>query len=47
VFDIRKVNTTLLPDSALHDLLVRTEGLGDALADKFVTGGQVVLMRYV
>ncbi|KAJ7860122.1 class II aldolase and Adducin N-terminal domain-containing protein [Mycena olivaceomarginata] len=45
VFDIRTVATSLLPDSALHDLLVRTAGLGDALAAKFVTGGQVVLMR--
>ncbi|KAJ7305645.1 arad-like aldolase/epimerase [Mycena albidolilacea] len=45
VFDIRTVATSLLPDSALHDLLVRTAGLGDALAAKFVTGSQVVLMR--
>ncbi|KAJ7772165.1 arad-like aldolase/epimerase [Mycena metata] len=45
IFDTRTLSANVLATSALHDLLVRTEAVGDALAAKFVTGSSVVLMR--
>ncbi|KAJ7036072.1 arad-like aldolase/epimerase [Mycena alexandri] len=40
IFDIRALTTSILPTTALHDLLVRNEAMGDALAAKFVTSSQ-------
>ncbi|KAJ7056764.1 arad-like aldolase/epimerase [Mycena amicta] len=45
IFDTRKLSTAILPEDQLHDLLVRNELLGDALAGTFESGSQVVLMR--
>ncbi|KAJ7046105.1 arad-like aldolase/epimerase [Mycena alexandri] len=45
VFDIRSLPASVLPPTALHDLLIRNEALGDALADTFSNSSQVVLMR--
>ncbi|KAJ7036817.1 arad-like aldolase/epimerase [Mycena alexandri] len=45
VFDVRTLPQSVLPDSALHDLLIRNEALGDALANTFSNSSQVVLMR--
>ncbi|KAJ7503526.1 arad-like aldolase/epimerase [Mycena galericulata] len=45
IFDIRNLPTSVLPENQLHDLLVRSEPLGDALAQKFSNDSQVVLMR--
>ncbi|KAK7062082.1 arad-like aldolase/epimerase [Favolaschia claudopus] len=45
IFDVRTLPRTVLPDNQLHDLLVRNEALGDALANTFLNDSQVVLMR--
>ncbi|KAJ7183307.1 arad-like aldolase/epimerase [Mycena filopes] len=45
IFDARALPVDILPDAALHDLLIRNEALGDALADTFSNSSQVVLMR--
>ncbi|KAJ7744367.1 arad-like aldolase/epimerase [Mycena metata] len=45
VFDVRKLSKNVLPDNQLHDLDIRTEALGDALARTFSSDSQVVLMR--
>ncbi|KAK7062076.1 arad-like aldolase/epimerase [Favolaschia claudopus] len=45
IFDVRTLPRTILPDNQLHDLLVRNEALGDALANTFSNDSQVVLMR--
>ncbi|KAF7317185.1 Aldolase-II domain-containing protein [Mycena chlorophos] len=47
IFDIRDLPSSILPQSALHDLLVRDEPLGDALASTLAEAGngRVVLMR--
>jgi len=45
VFDVRKLPKSVLPDNQLHDLDIRTEALGDALARTFSVDSQVVLMR--
>jgi len=45
IFDTRTLPKSVLPDDQLHDLLIRNEGLGDALASTFSTDSQVVLMR--
>ncbi|KAJ7352261.1 arad-like aldolase/epimerase [Mycena albidolilacea] len=45
IFDVRTLPKSVLPDSQLHDLLIRNEALGDALAHTFSDDSQVVLMR--
>nr|GAT52525.1 predicted protein [Mycena chlorophos] len=47
IFDIRDLPNSVLSQSALHDLLVRDEPLGDALASTLAEAGngRVVLMR--
>lgn len=45
IFDIEKLATSVLAESAPHDLLIRNEVLGDALAGTFVDGSAVVLMK--
>ncbi|KAJ6577577.1 class II aldolase and Adducin N-terminal domain-containing protein [Mycena capillaripes] len=45
IFDTRTLSKSVLPDDQLHDLLIRNEALGDALAHTFSDSSQVVLMR--
>ncbi|KAJ7626067.1 arad-like aldolase/epimerase [Roridomyces roridus] len=45
IFDARNLPASVLPESQLHDLLIRNEALGDALAKTFTNDSQVVLMR--
>jgi len=45
IFDISMLPTSILPDDQPHDLLIRNEVLGDALAQAFNNDSQVVLMR--
>ncbi|KAF7375298.1 Arad-like aldolase/epimerase [Mycena sanguinolenta] len=45
IFDIRNLPESVLPENQLHDLLVRNEPLGDALANTFCNDSQLVLMR--
>ncbi|KAJ7213811.1 arad-like aldolase/epimerase [Mycena haematopus] len=45
IFDIRTLPQSVLPNDQLHDLLIRNEPLGDALAKTFSADSQVVLMR--
>jgi len=45
IFDTRNLPQSVLPNDQLHDLLVRNEPLGDALANTFSSDSQVVLMR--
>ncbi|KAJ7666312.1 arad-like aldolase/epimerase [Mycena rosella] len=45
IFDARNLPTSVLPDNQLHDLLIRNEALGDALAGTFSSDSQIVLMR--
>ncbi|KAF7335830.1 Arad-like aldolase/epimerase [Mycena venus] len=45
IFDIRTLPKSVLPDDQIHDLLIRNEALGDALAQTFIGDSQVVLMR--
>jgi len=45
IFDISTLPTSLLPDDQPHDLLIRNEVLGDALAQTFSNDSQIVLMR--
>jgi hypothetical protein len=35
IFDAGKLPSSILPNDALHDLLIRNEPLGDALAKSF------------
>ncbi|KAJ7798580.1 arad-like aldolase/epimerase [Mycena olivaceomarginata] len=42
VFDVRKLPKNVLPDIQLHDLDIRTEALGDALARTFSVDSEVV-----
>ncbi|KAJ7470813.1 arad-like aldolase/epimerase [Mycena latifolia] len=45
IFDARNLPKSVLPDNQLHDLLIRNEALGDALARTFLSDSQIVLMR--
>ncbi|KAJ6468291.1 arad-like aldolase/epimerase [Mycena sanguinolenta] len=45
IFDTRNLPQSVLPENQLHDLLVRNEPLGDALASTFCNDSQIVLMR--
>ncbi|KAF9049089.1 arad-like aldolase/epimerase [Panaeolus papilionaceus] len=45
IFDVDRLSKTVLPDNQPHDLLIRNEVLGDALANTFETGSQIVLMK--
>ncbi|KAJ6553550.1 arad-like aldolase/epimerase [Mycena vulgaris] len=45
IFDVRNLPKSALPDNQLHDLLIRNEVLGDALARTFSEDSQIVLMR--
>ncbi|KAJ7672291.1 class II aldolase and Adducin N-terminal domain-containing protein [Mycena polygramma] len=45
IFDTRTLPPSVLPDDQLHDLLIRNEALGDALAQTFSNSSQIVLMR--
>ncbi|KAJ7284383.1 arad-like aldolase/epimerase [Mycena rebaudengoi] len=45
VFDTRDLPASILPNNQLHDLLVRDQALGEALASTFSLDSQVVLMR--
>ncbi|EIM84660.1 arad-like aldolase/epimerase [Stereum hirsutum FP-91666 SS1] len=45
IFDTSMLPTSVLPENAPHDQLIRTAILGEALAQTFVNGSQVVLMR--
>ncbi|KAJ7082841.1 arad-like aldolase/epimerase [Mycena belliarum] len=45
IFDARNLPKSVIPASALHDLLIRNEALGDALARTFSNDSQLVLMR--
>ncbi|KAF8192953.1 arad-like aldolase/epimerase [Pholiota molesta] len=45
IFDTGKLPTSILPEDQLHDMLIRTEALGDALAGSFSTDSGVVLMK--
>ncbi|KAJ7116606.1 class II aldolase and Adducin N-terminal domain-containing protein [Mycena epipterygia] len=45
IFDERNLPTSVLPSNQLHDLLIRNEVLGDALAKTFSDDSQLVLMR--
>ncbi|KAF9474659.1 arad-like aldolase/epimerase [Pholiota conissans] len=45
IFDTGKLPTSILPADQLHDMLIRTEALGDALARSFSTDSGVVLMK--
>jgi len=45
IFDTNTLPPSILPDSQPHDLLIRNEVLGDALARSFVNGSQLVLMK--
>ncbi|KAJ7760619.1 arad-like aldolase/epimerase [Mycena maculata] len=45
IFDTRNLPTTVLPEGQLHDLLIRNEALGDALASTFSNDSHIVLMR--
>ncbi|THU81598.1 arad-like aldolase/epimerase [Dendrothele bispora CBS 962.96] len=44
IFDFGQLPTDVLPEDAVHDLLIRNPDLGDALAGTFVDGSEVVLM---
>jgi hypothetical protein len=41
IFDISMLATSILPDDQPHDLLIRNEVLGDALAQAFRNDSQV------
>jgi hypothetical protein len=41
IFDTGKLPTSILPEDQLHDMLIRTEALGDALAGSFSTDSGV------
>ncbi|KAF8151336.1 arad-like aldolase/epimerase [Crassisporium funariophilum] len=45
IFDTNLLSSKVLPDNQPHDLLIRNEVLGDALAHTFADGSQVVLMK--
>jgi len=45
IFDVNKLPTSILPSNQLHDLLIRDEALGDALAKAFIPSCQVILMK--
>jgi len=45
IFDVDTLPPSVLPDDQPHDLLIRNEVLGDALAQTFSNDSQVVLMR--
>ncbi|KAJ7173939.1 arad-like aldolase/epimerase [Mycena crocata] len=45
IFDARNLAKSVLPENQLHDLLIRNEMLGDALARTFSDASQIVLMR--
>ncbi|KAF8904138.1 arad-like aldolase/epimerase [Gymnopilus junonius] len=45
IFDTSTLPASVLPDSQPHDLLIRNQVLGDALARSFVNGSQLVLMK--
>jgi len=45
IFDINSLPKKILPDDQPHDLLIRNEVLGDALARAFSNDSQVVLMK--
>ncbi|KAJ6578051.1 class II aldolase and Adducin N-terminal domain-containing protein [Mycena capillaripes] len=45
IFDARTLPKSVLPDDQPHDLVIRNEALGDALASTFSDNSQVVLMR--
>jgi hypothetical protein len=44
IFDFGTLNSSVLPDDAPHDLLIRNTDLGDALAGTFEDGSEMVLM---
>jgi len=44
IFDFGQLPSSVLPDNAIHDLLIRNTELGDALARTFVDDSEVVLM---
>jgi len=45
IFDAGKLSSSILPNDALHDLLIRNEPLGDALAKSFSKDSDLVLMK--
>jgi len=45
IFDTGKLPTSILPEDQPHDLLIRNEVLGDALARSFSTDSAIVLMK--
>ncbi|KAJ3829606.1 arad-like aldolase/epimerase [Lentinula raphanica] len=45
IFDFDTLPTSILPEDAPHNLLIGNEALGDALADTFDNGSEVVLMK--
>jgi len=45
IFDTNTLPQSVLPDDQPHDLLIRNEVLGDALAGSFQDGSQLVLMK--
>ncbi|KAF4617606.1 hypothetical protein D9613_005618 [Agrocybe pediades] len=45
IFDTDALPTSVLPEDQPHDLLIRNEMLGDALAHTFQDGSQLVLMK--
>jgi len=45
IFDAGTLPQSILPENQLHDLLIRNEALGDALARSFINDSQIVLMK--
>ncbi|KAJ4480162.1 arad-like aldolase/epimerase [Lentinula aciculospora] len=45
IFDFDTLPTSVLPEDAPHNLLIGNEALGDALADTFQNGSEIVLMK--
>lgn len=43
---MRKLSKNVLPDNQLHDLDIRTEALGDALARTFSSDSQVNIFSF-